>query len=81
MLSVGTEEITVDGRPPLSVNSASVGADYFAVLRLPLQQGRAFTPNDDRGAARVTIVNETLAGGSGPMVPRSAAPSASAAPS
>jgi putative ABC transport system permease protein len=44
---------------PVRVNAVDAG--YFAVLRLPLVQGRAFGRNDDERAAKVAIVNETLA--------------------
>lgn len=54
------DEIAVDGTA-VQVHTASVDTDYFAVLRLPLLQGRAFRRSDDDGAARVAVVNETLA--------------------
>ena len=63
------DEIRIDGvEPPggdpaagIPVWVANVGVDYFAVLRIPLVVGRAFTRADDEGAARVAIVNETFA--------------------
>ena len=38
-----------------------VTPDYFATAQTALLLGRTFTTNDDRGAARVTIVNDVLA--------------------
>jgi predicted permease len=35
--------------------------DYFATLRMPLRQGRAFTPDDDASAVHVAVVNEAFA--------------------
>jgi len=55
------DDITVDGATDVSINYASVDVDYFAVLRLPLVQGRAFLRSDDERAQRVAVINETLA--------------------
>ncbi|HEX2454334.1 MAG TPA: ABC transporter permease [Vicinamibacterales bacterium] len=43
------------------VEVATVGADYFTVVRIPLMQGRAITAQDDERSPRVAVVNETLA--------------------
>jgi predicted permease len=43
------------------VDAASVGADYFAVVGVPIVAGRAFTEDDIRQKRKVAIVNETLA--------------------
>jgi putative ABC transport system permease protein len=45
----------------LDVGCNSVGADYFALMRIPLIAGRAFTEADDDGAPAVAVVNQTLA--------------------
>lgn len=39
----------------------SVSADYFKVLRVPLMKGRVFSDGDTATAAKVAMVNETLA--------------------
>ena len=61
MMSSSPDEITIDGSIDVPVHTASVGVDYFPVLRLPLLEGRAFGRSDDERAARVAVVNETLA--------------------
>jgi hypothetical protein len=35
--------------------------DYFAVLKIPLLEGRSFTPQDDRHAPLAVVVNEAMA--------------------
>jgi predicted permease len=47
------------GGVPISL--ANVDADYFTALRLPIVRGRAIGRSDDERAARVAVVNETLA--------------------
>jgi putative ABC transport system permease protein len=55
------------GKPPLpaanlpSATYTSVSSEYFATMRIPLIAGRAFTPHDNAGAARVGIVSEAMA--------------------
>ena len=61
MMSSSPDEITVDGSTRVPVHTGSVDAGYFPALRLPLVQGRAFRASDDEGAARVAVINETLA--------------------
>jgi predicted permease len=61
MLGSSPDEITLEPGADAPVHTASVDLDYFSVLRLPLVQGRAFTRADDERAARVAVVNETLA--------------------
>jgi len=43
------------------VEMVNVSADYFATIGLPIVAGRAFDARDGTSAARVAIVNETLA--------------------
>ena len=43
------------------IDVASVGADYFTVVRVPIVYGRPFSPDDVRQQRRVAIVNETMA--------------------
>jgi len=43
------------------INYASVSADYFRALNIPLLQGRGFTDADNEKAPAVAVVNETLA--------------------
>ncbi len=38
-----------------------VASDHFSTLRIPLREGRAFSPADRAGAPRVAIVNEAAA--------------------
>ena len=60
MMGSSPAEITAGGTV-IPVHTASVDADYFSVLRLPLLQGRAFRQSDDERAGKVAVVNETLA--------------------
>lgn len=61
--------IQIPGRTPASndVNAGEpiqlslVDAEYLAVLRIPLQSGRAIAETDDESAPRVAVVNETFA--------------------
>ena len=39
----------------------AVGLDYFKTMRIPLLAGREFSARDDRHAAHVVIINQTLA--------------------
>ncbi len=57
---------TIEGYAPrpgesTEINSNLVGADYFRTLRIPLLQGRDFTPQDRVGAPLVAIVNQAFA--------------------
>ncbi|MGH7616165.1 MAG: ADOP family duplicated permease, partial [Gemmatimonadaceae bacterium] len=58
--------VTVEGRTyehnsGPSTDQRAVFADYFAVLGIPVRQGRAFTPADVAGAELVAIVSEAAA--------------------
>jgi predicted permease len=58
--------VTIDGYQPLKEESMTMGFDmispgFFQTLGLPLRDGREFSWSDDEKAARVAIVNETLA--------------------
>jgi putative ABC transport system permease protein len=64
--NVGSD-FTIEGRPkpepgqePVASNR-SVTAEYFQAIKIPLRKGRYFTEQDQRGAAGVAIINETLA--------------------
>jgi predicted permease len=54
------QAVPLRGQEPLAMSSA-VSPDFFAVLRLPLQQGTLFRPNLQAGDPPVAIVNESLA--------------------
>ena len=60
MMGSSPDEIAADGAA-VQVHTASVDADYFSVLRLPILQGRAFRHSDDERGDKVAVVNETLA--------------------
>ena len=59
--------IEIDGRPapdpknPPIVDNRVASADYFTVMRIPIQRGRAFTSADRDGGAPVVIVSESMA--------------------
>jgi putative ABC transport system permease protein len=50
-----------DPRAMPEVDNRVVTADYFAVLRIPIARGRAFTGADGEDAAKVAIVSESMA--------------------
>jgi putative ABC transport system permease protein len=60
-------EFSIEGRPPanpgeeLAAAYNAVSADYFSVLRIPVQQGRGFTPRDNTDAPGVCVINESMA--------------------
>jgi len=49
------------GDEPTPIDGASVGADYFAVVGVPIVAGRAFTAEDEAQARPVTVINEAFA--------------------
>lgn len=55
------EQPVLDGDKRPYVPFEFVGPDYFKTFRIPVLRGRSFTAADNRGAARVAIVNEALA--------------------
>ena len=62
----GSNGLIPEGRPidmssVIQSQSHFVTADYFRMLRIPLQAGRPFNAQDIRSAPLVMIVNETLA--------------------
>ncbi len=65
--SNSSRTIEVDGHPPAdpkdppSVDNRVVTPDYFSVMRIPVQHGRAFTDGDRDGSAPVAIVSESMA--------------------
>ncbi|HSR40673.1 MAG TPA: ABC transporter permease, partial [Longimicrobiales bacterium] len=50
-----------DGGETIRVETNVIGPEYFDLMRIPVVEGRAFTPDDRRDAEAVTVVNETLA--------------------
>jgi predicted permease len=64
--SVASATIAVDGYDPPrdqqpTVEYNTVSPDYFATMGIPIVSGRAFTAADDDSAARVAVVDETMA--------------------
>jgi len=63
--SVSLVDVQIVGRPaptkPFTAFQNVLTPNFFDVLRMPLRQGRAFSPNDNDGGERVAIVNETAA--------------------
>jgi putative ABC transport system permease protein len=62
------ELITVEGAAPDSSATARIpfrrdviSEGFFQTLRVPLRKGRFFNTQDNQGAMRVTIINETMA--------------------
>jgi FtsX-like permease family protein/MacB-like protein len=61
------ELVNVEGHQPppgdsgFSVNSTSVGPDYFKTMGTTVMRGREFTARDAKGAPGVVIINEEMA--------------------
>jgi putative ABC transport system permease protein len=57
----------IEGRPAITegeepeLYSRSVAGDYFKVMGIPLQRGRAFTRDDRADAPAVGVINESMA--------------------
>jgi putative ABC transport system permease protein len=57
----GTGTITTDGNEPERLLGAAVSHDYFNVLGVKPELGRAFTPDEDKpGAASVVLISHAL---------------------
>ena len=61
-------DLRIDGSavPPASdgetrVSFAEVDAGYFEVVKMPIVEGRGFTPADDERAPRVAVINQAFA--------------------
>ena len=57
----------IEGRPPYQEGKAPffdvicITLEYFQTMGMQMRRGRPFTPQDDAGAPRVVIINETFA--------------------
>jgi predicted permease len=65
-LSRGSVDAFPEGYVPkphesMEVRRASVTAGYFDTMKIPIEQGRAFTAQDGPNAPRVAIVDQTMA--------------------
>jgi putative ABC transport system permease protein len=65
-LDTPARRVAIEGYEPrrgedLAFMWNTIGPDYFRTLRIPVVAGRAFEDRDDETAARVAIVNHTLA--------------------
>lgn len=67
-VSLGWEPISIEGYVPkaagedlIIASSGYVSEDYFKAMGIPLVKGRFFTPQDNREAPQVTIVDDKLA--------------------
>lgn len=60
-----TSDFTADGWAPdqvgFEVGHKEVTPGYYRMLNVPIVRGRAFTESDRTGAAKVVIINQTLA--------------------
>lgn len=65
-LSSGTVHAYPEGYVPkpnesVEFRRASVTPQYFETMKIPLEQGRAFTPQDGKEAPKVVIVDQSMA--------------------
>lgn len=63
-----TRSVEIEGRPPARAGEKpfqpgyrTVAGDYFAVMRIPLIEGRTFETTDDTAHTSVALVNEEFA--------------------
>jgi putative ABC transport system permease protein len=63
----GTNVLTVEGRPPVTLAQAvpdvgqdAVSVDYFRAMRIPVHAGRTFEPGDREHSTLVAIVNDAV---------------------
>ena len=67
LTDLATQDIEIAGRPsenaraPVNANFRVVTPDYFRTMGIPLVAGRSFAESDRTDAARVTVVNQTMA--------------------
>jgi putative ABC transport system permease protein len=65
--SNSSRAIEIDGHPPADprnlprVDYRAATPDYFAVMRIPIRRGRAFTAGDRESTAPVAIVSDSMA--------------------
>src|SRR3954466_8030856 len=52
---------TSSGAPPLAIDMAVVGIDYFDAMGIPVISGRSFSARDDRNAPAVVMINQQMA--------------------
>jgi len=52
---------TSSGAPPLAIDMAVVGTDYFDAMGIPVISGRSFSARDDRNAPAVVMINQQMA--------------------
>jgi putative ABC transport system permease protein len=61
-----THSVAFEGRPPVAegdepeVDTFCVMGDYFRLMRIPLREGRTFTPEDREDHPLVAVINEAL---------------------
>ena len=58
---VVTEEPALRAVQPLAADFRDVTPDYFATMRIPLLEGRAFSEHDDGDHPRVVVIDRTFA--------------------
>ncbi len=63
LTGAGDTRIRIEGSPqvPMEVRYVSVSPNFFQAFEVPILAGRAFSEHDGAGAARVVLINETMA--------------------